>query len=251
MLRGGPAVLNPPTLNYSVYLSTNGSKKLFLEGNFYSNVGKYKSSESFGVEASATFKPGKSFSVSLSPSYSTRENKMQYITTQYYGEESRYILGTISQKIAMMSVRINYNITPELTIQYWGQPFLASMDYRDFKMITDPKADKFTDRFHTFQGTEISYNPVDNFYSVDENKDGSEDYSFDNPNLNVNEFLSNLVARWEFRPGSTLFLVWSQSRDYYDTAGKFEFRDNLTNLFSEERPSDIFLIKFTYRFGLR
>ncbi len=76
-------------------------------------------------------------------------------------------------------------------------------------------------------------------------------YSFNNPDYNYDEFLSNLVLRWEFRPGSTVYLVWSQTRSYYDPTGSFSVNQNLDNLYTADKPYNVFLIKFTYRFGLR
>ena len=151
----------------------------------------------------------------------------------------------------MMSLRFNYNITPDLTIQYWGQPFFASMAYRDYKLVIAPQADVFDERFHLFTDDEISYDSPENRFEIDENSDGSTDYSFSNPEANFDEFLSNLVVRWEFNPGSTLYLVWSQTRSYSDSNGEFMLGNNISSLFTEEKPYDIFLVKFTYRFGLR
>ncbi len=150
-----------------------------------------------------------------------------------------------------LSLRLNYNITPDLTIQYWGQPFLAAMDYSDFKMITDSKASEFTDRFHTFTDEEIRFAESENNYYVDENRDGTDEYSFENPDGNFDQFLSNLVVRWEFRPASTIYLVWSQTRDYNDETGSFSLDQNIVNLYTTDKPYNVFLLKFTYRFGLR
>ena len=69
--------------------------------------------------------------------------------------DPRYIFGTIDQKVLSMSLRVNYSITPDLTIQYWGQPFTASGDYSEFKMITDSNADQFTDRYHIYTSNQI------------------------------------------------------------------------------------------------
>jgi len=63
--------------------------------------------------------------------------------------------------------------------------------------------------------------------------------------------LSNLVVRWEFLPGSTAYLVWSQSRDFYQSSGEFEIWNNLNGLFTDKKANNTFLIKFSYRFGLR
>jgi hypothetical protein len=163
--------------------------------------------------------------------------------------DDRYVFGHLDQKVLSMSLRINFSITPDLTIQYWGQPFTASGDYTYFKMITDPKADEFTDRYRVYTPQQIY--PVDDTYEIDENYDMITDYSFDNPNFTVNEWLSNLVIRWEFLPGSTGYLVWSQTRDYYNSAGRFELWDNMYNLYTDKKATNTFLVKFSYRFGLR
>jgi hypothetical protein len=176
---------------------------------------------------------------------------LQYVTETTYNGEARYILGRIDQQIVRLSLRLNYNITPDLTIQYWGQPFLAAMDYSEYKRVTDSKADEFNDRFHTFTETEIRFDESENNYYVDENRDGTDDYSFENPDGNFDQFLSNLVVRWEFRPASTIYLVWSQTRDYSDGTGSFSLNQNLDNLYTADQPYNVFLVKFTYRFGLR
>ena len=196
-----------------------------------------------------TIRPLNTLSISLLPSYSSNDHELQYVTHREMNGDDRYIFGKIDQKVLSMSLRINYNITPDLTIQYWGQPFIASGEYTDFKMITDPKAALFTDRYHIFTTQQISF--VDGSYEIDEDGDLNTDYSFSDPDFTVDEWLSNLVIRWEFMPGSTAYLVWSQTRDYYMQEGSFEVWDNMDNLFTDKKATNIFLIKFSYRIGLR
>jgi hypothetical protein len=74
----------------------------------------------------------------------------------------------------------------------------------------------------------LTYDADNNRYLVDEDRDGITDYSFDNPDNNYDQFLSNLVLRWEFRPGSTVYLVWSQTRSYSDETGSFSLSRILT-----------------------
>ena len=147
-----------------------------------------------------------------------------------------------------MSVRINYNITPDLTIQYWGQPFIATGKYSEYKYITDSQADKLQDRYQVFSENQIHYDFESEMYLVDDNLDGTTDYSFDKPDFNVKEFLSNLVVRWEYRPGSTLYLVWSQTRNHSANDGSFDFSNNFSDLFSQ-KGHNIFLVKLSYRLG--
>jgi hypothetical protein len=249
LLRGGPSMLRPSSVNGWFNLGTNSSKKVYATLWANAAEGGEDYSERYSAGLDFTLKPGQSFTATISPSYSRNRNDLQYVTQTDEGD--RYVLAQINQQIVSMSLRMNYNITPDLTIQYWGQPFLAAMDYSRFKAVTNPKADKLQDRFHLISDDETDYDADDNVYHIDENLDGIAEYSFDNPDNNYDQFLSNLVLRWEFMPGSTLFLVWSQTRSYDDSTGSFSLGQNLNNLYTSKKPYDVFLIKFTYRFGLR
>ena len=139
-------------------------------------------------------------------------------------------MANINHTTVNMSLRINYNITPDLTIQYWGQPFVATGEYTEYKHITDSKADNLTDRYNIYTDQQISFNEEQETYFIDDNVDGTVDYSFGNPDFNVKEFLSNLVVRWEYRPGSTVYLVWSQTRNEYQNDGTFDFTNDVTSI---------------------
>ena len=137
----------------------------------------------------------------------------------------------------------------KLSIQYYGQPFVAAGSYNHFKRITDPRGERFEERFHVFQEDEIEYNETSGLYTVDENSDGQSDYSFRNPDFNFREFRSNLVVRWEYLPGSTLYFVWSQQRSGYEPTGDFHYSNNMGDLFSVP-PHNVFLVKLNYWLSL-
>jgi len=196
------------------------------------------------------YQPTNTLEFSFEPSLLVNRDELQYVAEASYAAERRYLLGTVRQKSLSFSTRINVNIRPNLTLQYWGQPFIASGKYSDFKMVTNARASKYSNRFHVYDDRQISGpDPSDNF-QVDENRDGKPDYSFANPNFNFNEFLSNLVLRWEYIPGSTLYLVWSQHRSYQNIIGTFDFSHNFDNLYNNEKPNNMFLIKLSYRIAL-
>ena len=249
ILRGGPSMLLPNSgrVYYHVF---SDDRKAFSGGFFgFSSWGAEEYYHENNFEIDLTIRPINTLSISLSPGISMEKRELQYITEEEMEGEARYLFGHIDQKVLSMSLRINYSITPDLTIQYWGQPFVASGDYSEFKMITDPKADLFAERYQLFKGDQITL--VDDEYEIDENLDGTTDYSFGNPDFNVDEWLSNLVIRWEFLPGSTAYLVWSQTRNHYAQVGSFKVWDNLDDLFTDRKPTNTFLLKFSYRFGLR
>jgi len=112
-------------------------------------------------------------------------------------------------------------------------------------------ADEYKDRFHVYTPAQISLNSGS--YDIDENSDGTTDYNFGKPDFNVQEFLSNLVIRWEYNPGSTIYLVWSQTRSCFNDSGQMDVFNDLGDLFNckDNKPHNVFLVKFSYRFGLR
>jgi len=112
-------------------------------------------------------------------------------------------------------------------------------------------ADNYRDRFKTYSQNQIT--TAGNTYNIDENSDGSIDYSFDRRDFNVQEFLSNLVIRWEYKPGSSVYIVWSQTRSSSDSSPTMDLMNDMGNLFNitDNKPHNVFLIKFSYRFALK
>ena len=257
MLRGGPTMKTPGRFNARVGFSTDSRKKLGLE--FYSNFNKgfedYYNNSNIGFEVS--YKPTNYLRISLSPGYSKSFSELQYVTQQTMDGEDRYIFSSIDRKTINASLRVNLNISPDLTIQYWGQPFVASGRYYDYKYILNPIADKYTDRFHVYSDGELT--PQNGYNQIDENLDGTVDYTFDTGDFNVKEFLSNLVLRWEYSPGSSVYLVWSQTRSGYNQTGNMDYLNDMGDLFNRQLFRDdenyalknVFLVKFSYRFGLK
>ena len=245
VLRGGPSMKLPDSWRFNYRLSTDDRKKLSFSfhGNHNKGAEDYMKSNSYNFGIS--FRPTNTLKISVNPGYSTNHSDLQYLSAMDLNNETRYMFAKIDQKIFNMSLRINFNITPDLTIQYWGQPFIGTFNFSEFKIIKDPKAGNFSDRYHVYTPDEISL--VGDTYFVD---NGDYNFDFSNPDFTNNEWLSNLVVRWEFLPGSTAFLVWSQSRYYYGDSETFDFGENLNNLYTDQKANNIFLVKFSYRFGL-
>ena len=249
MLRGGPSIKLPGYKNLFLGLSSNQQKKLTfnLRGSqYFSNEKDFKKMQNYSI--SIGYRPLKTLKIDISPGINNSHDGLQYVTRKNIGGEKRYIFAKIERYTINMSFRLNYNITPDLTIQYWGQPFIATGKYNTFKYITNSKADDLSDRFQNYSANQIRFDENQNTYFVDENLDNTTDYSFGKPDFNIKEFLSNMVVRWEYRPGSTVFLVWSQTRSGFKNDGSFDFTRDFEGLFNE-KPHNIFLLKFSYRFG--
>jgi hypothetical protein len=253
-LRGGPSLKLPGGWNSWTSLSSDSRKALRFNigtSNFRgdSNARK-RTSIWFGVR----YRPASTLSISVAPNISYYKNILQYVDTYETDNglpnpDKRYVFAAIDQKTVGVTIRLNYSITPDLSIQFYGQPFISAGKYAAFKHITKPRADAFDNRFYVYGSDEIWYDGNGEVYDVDENRDGSPDYSFENPAFNFLQFRSNLVVRWEYSPGSTVYLVWSQGRTADDSTGDFSLGNDLRNLF-DIRPHNVFLIKFTYRFNI-
>jgi hypothetical protein len=251
MLRGGPIMKLPGSVHTSIGFSTDSRKKLIF--NVYSNGtwGYHRYNNNIYAGINISYKPTNYLSVTLSPGINKSYSELQYVSTVNYNGSDRYIFACIDQKVINTSFRVNFNLSPNLTFQYWGQPFIATGKYYDYKYVTRPMAEKYTDRFQTYSQSQISLN--NNSFDIDENLDGKSDYSFDRIDFNVREFLSNFVIRWEYNPGSSLYLVWSQTRSSYNDSGTLNLFNDLGDLFNatDNKPHNVFLIKFSYRFGLK
>ncbi len=245
LLRGGPRFRQPGENRYRIGYISDSRKKVRLNANHSSTFGRDEAFYTFNLSGQLTYQPTNALQVSLAPSYSYNNDKLQFVTTRSFSGESKYILSEIEQKTLSFPLRIDYIIRPDLSIQYWGQPFISRGRYSSFKRVTNPIASALDNQFEEFETNQISY--ATGVYSIDEDRDGIEDYAFFEPDFAFVQFRSNLVLRWEYVPGSELFLVWSQDVSQFGDFNESLF-EGLENNILNTKPQNIFLVKFTYRF---
>ncbi|MFC2167998.1 DUF5916 domain-containing protein [Acidobacteriota bacterium] len=245
-LRGGPALVFPGAWGNSIRVTTDSRKKIRLSAFWSSTERKKSNSTSNRYGFGLNFNPSKALSVMIQPALSFNENDLQYVSQRDFGLEKRYVFARIDQKTFGVTLRLNFSLTPDLSIQFYGQPFVSSGQYSNYKRITSPRASEYSDRFQLFSENELRQDGV---FLVDENRDGILDYSFPDPDFNFLQFRSNLVIRWEYKPGSSLYLVWSQGRTGYLPSGEYTMMDNMQEMF-DVYPHNVFLIKFSYGFNL-
>ena len=245
-LRGGPRLRLSPEYSFWNGIQTDNRKKLSF-GFFHNGATAPDSSYSrYNMEFGFNYQPTNALRISAWPRWGINNDKLQYIDNLQVNGETRYLNGTIEQNTLSMSFRLNYTINPNLSIQYWGQPFISQGNYSEFKHVTNPVAQNFDDRITPYIREQVSL--VDDTYFVDENLDGNPDFSFGNPDFSVVQFRSNLVVRWEYIPGSELFFVWSQDISQSGDPSQSLLTGLQDHLFNGIRPTNIFLIKATYRF---
>ncbi len=248
-LRGGPGLISPARLGFWWQVQSDNRKswQISFEG-FHS---QYDDAVSFykNYSIAVTLKPSRTLTITAAPNYSHSVDDWQYVDTVGSDVHPRYIMANIKQKTLAMVLRLDYCLTPNLTIQYYGQPFVAAGEYSRYKRVTQPRAVRAQDRYRLLSDKELCYDATDEVYRVDENNDGKDDYSFDKPDFNFRQFRSNLVLRWEYRPGSTVYLVWAQGRTGSESAGRFKYDRDLRDLF-QVYPENIVMIKFNHWFSL-
>jgi hypothetical protein len=245
-LRGGPSIRYPGNMNYWIYVMTDNRKKFYAEINPELSVGNENYNLNFDLSTVFTYQPINALNITISPSFSKNINQLQYVATTDTAGDNRYIVAEIDQTIARVSFRVTYMLTPNISLQYWGQPFGSSGKYKNYKIITDSRARPYAQRFSALPTDWLLQN--ESRFDVDEELNGTVDYGFDKPDFNVGQFRSNMVFRWEYIPGSTVFLVWTQERNgafYHSHPDHESFSFDFS-----ERAHNIFLLKFTYRLVL-
>jgi hypothetical protein len=252
-LRGGPMMLTAGRTSIRGGISSDSRKKLGISYFMNYNSGHFNSGNGYNGELELSYKPTDYLTVSMAPGYNKSSNRLQYVSRRSMNNEDKYIFASIDQNTISASFRVNLNLSPNLTLQYWGQPFIASGRYYDYKYISNPVAPKYNDRYVKYSLSQISLNEEGNKFMIDENVDGNIDYTFSRKDFNVQEFLSNFVVRWEYSPGSSVYFVWSQNRSNSNDSGKMSYFDDLGDLFNSDgnKPHNVFLVKFSYRFGLK
>ncbi len=199
----------------------------------------------FVVDGSFSLRARGNLELSFLPGFARQINTRQYIGTllreseRTYGR--RYMFSTIDHATLSAKLRINYAFTPDLTLEVYMEPFAASGKYLAFGELAAASAMYL--RIYGTDGTTITPSADNKTYTVTE--DGQTPFTLDNPDFNVLSFRSNVVLRWEWLRGSTLYLVWQQNRAGYETDGSIIGPGDL--LYTLDRPGDNFLaLKISY-----
>ena len=246
-LRGGPRWKYNEENFWFLFAGTDQRKKFSVRAGHVNSKATQNNFSFYNYELGFRYQPLDALSLSLDMEYSQNPNRTQYVTQTGFGDTQRYILGEIDQETLSATLRVNYNINPNLTIQYYGQPFIFKAQYSNFNYVTNGIAKNLNDRVTWYNEDQISFE--NGVYNIDENVDNAIDYSFGNPDFAFVQFRSNLVLRWEYIPGSEVFLVWSQGVTGFGDPSN-NFGSIVDNQLLSAKPENTFLIKATYRFAL-
>lgn len=253
LLRGGPVVTRPGMWYTGWNIDTDSRKALSL--GFYPYY--YRTDEgyrSYALQFNLRVKPASNIDLSLSPYYSRITSARQYVravndstASAFFGR--RYLFADLDQKSFGFDTRLNLTFSPGLTLELFAQPFISSAHYTRFKEIAAPRSAE-TVVFGEDAGT-VSTVPGQNGevtrYDIDPDGAGpAAVIQVQNPDFNLSSLRGNAVLRWEYRPGSTLFLVWTrQGSDFSPFTGDLQLNRDLDRLFGA-RADNVFLVKMTY-----
>lgn len=237
--RGGPAMIYRGHQVYGGGFGNDSRKKFYFE--FETEHVQDGFDGTFDMYyLSLTYRPTPAIRVSLVPRYNRLHEVAQYVTTVLdtgYAPtyNNQYVFATLDQRTVDIGIRTEWTASSRLSLQLYLQPFVASGDYSDYKYLTRPRDDEFTPL------NALAYNAENNDYR----SSGANAVAFRNPDFNFRSMRGSAVARWEFRPGSAMYVVWSENREDVVTQGDFRFRRDFAAL--PHAPSDdVFLVKFSY-----
>jgi hypothetical protein len=227
--RGGPAIRQDPYI--SPWGGISGDDRKAVVPSFWTNYfrGDGGRSESLSLEPSVDIKVSSRFTTGLGGQWRTnRDNTQYYGTFTDLSGTQHYTFAHLDQETLSLTWRLGYTFTPTTTLQVYASPFISKGTYQNVRELDQPRADRYVDRYRPYSDTTVTNNPG---------------------GFNYQEFRSNVVFRWEYRSGSTLFVVWSQGREDLQYAeGEGNFRGDLDNLFGLH-ADNTFLVKFSYWFA--
>lgn len=245
LLRGGPAVRFNPRWGTDMSAGTDQSKNLYFKCYHGTMLGDARYAQFAWFETN--YRPIPNLGLSARVDYSYRNLGLEYAATPEVESAGKiYLMSALKQDILGLTLRMDYSLTPDLSLQFYGNPFISSGKYTDFKKATSTMDKKYEKRFIRL-GEAAVYDATANNYTVSEANGDS--YTFDNPDFSFRECRFNLVARWEYRPNSIIYLVWGQERSGNENEYASSVIHNTKSLFSYY-PGNVFMLKLNYWFSI-
>ena len=224
LTRGGPLVLTENYDNFWTWLNTDNRKAVSL--NVFNGAGWDGEGSWFrNHEAELTLRPVSSLTLSTGLRVNRSVSDHQWVELVTDADSTNhYVFANINQTTFAVTGRVNYTMTPTLSLQLYGQPFVSGGDYRGFKQLANGRAALYADRYAPYA------------------------YDSSNPDFNYKSFRTTNVLRWEYKPGSTLFVVWQQTRDATQEYGDVRFGRDFGRIF-DTPAQNVLLVKLAYWFN--
>jgi hypothetical protein len=255
LTRGGPVVKRPGIDFFAVNVSTDSRRRIVFSGGVEAGCNFEKDCDRF-IYLNAELRPRPNVSLSFGPSIGHEETGFQFVdvyddTTANLFYDRRYVFARLEQNSIAMNTRFNVTFSPTLTLELFMQPLIASGAYSKYNEFAAPRTSRRL-IYGTDMGTmTVTPGPTGGRDTITVDADGGGPavaYSFLEPSFTFRSLRGNAVLRWEYRPGSTLFLVWTRSGASAVMRGDIDFGNDASALF--RGPSDnIFMVKVNYWLG--
>ncbi len=242
LTRGGPLMGTGAAWNASASVSSGATSRTKM------SAAVLYGADEFGgwtreVNGSFAPRPADQWMFSAAPRFVRSVNSRQYVAaltggrTETYGK--RYVFSFIEQSTLSIQVRFAYNFSPELSVEVYAEPFAASGRYYDYGELWAPRS--LVVKKYGTEGTLLTQ-MADGSLAV---KEGNKSFTLPNRDFNIRSFRSNVVLRWEWRLGSTLYIVWQENRASTTKEGGLVTPASLLETFSAA-GSNILAIKLSY-----
>ncbi len=250
--RGGPAMLSPAGGWGDFYWQTNSKARLYTYFEF-SMSSDEKGSHDATLAPGVTWKPSSNLSFSMGPTVDWNHEDAHYVTTSAdpyasatYG--SRYVFGTLAQTTAGAQLRADCSMTPNLSLQVFVQPLVSSGRFWNYRELE--RGSSYDLRSFGTEGSTTTYDPVTNEEHLDPDGAGpAPEIVVGRPDFTYRTIRGNAVLRWEYVPGSALYVVWTQDRSASVEDGTFRLGSSLGQLASTP-VNNIFMVKVSHHFDL-
>jgi len=241
--RGGPLMLYPGGYEGEFGMESDNRKDIIFDVGIHG--GNYKPSWYWSVYSQISWNPAPNLMISFSPDFEKNHEDSHYINVfddpfavSTYCK--RYVFAIMDQTTLSAGIRLNWTFTPKLSLQVYLQPLISFGNYYEFKELSKPKSYDFN-----IFGQGASTFSAGNLEADPDGPGPAQPLKIDNPDFNYKSLRGNAVFRWEYLPGSTFYLVWTQSRSDSEDIGDFGFNHSFHRLWNT-RPDNIFMIKITY-----
>jgi hypothetical protein len=251
LTRGGPSALNPSGGNWYANLNTDTRSAVSLQANTNLSWSESGTSSSY-INVSFSLKPSSRLTISMGPQLNRSHTVAQYVTSVTDANATatlggRYVFGTLDQAQLTMTTRMSMILTPRVSLQIFAQPLLAAGDYTDFKELARPRSYSFSE--YNVNGASFSLDSAARVYTADPDGSGpSAPFTFDDPDFNLKSLRVNAVFRWELKPGTTFYGVWTRQQQDKRFPGDFQLGRDASAMFSAA-GDDVFLVKLAYWIG--
>lgn len=261
--RGGPMMVTPRSMQWSANFSTDGRKTVAFEPSLSIERRAMGAGRREEFAIGVVIRPSSQVEIMIEPQWEQSRIGAQYVATTTahpyaatYG--ARYLFADLDRRELGVETRLNVTFSPRLTLQLYAQPLLSAGDYLSYKQLAQPRSFAFTVFSEgtaaagagttTCTGGRTCMNAAGRRF-IDFDGNGSTDYSLDDRDFNVRSLRGNAVLRWEYRPGSTLFLVWQREQEDEARLGRFDFSRDAAAL-AGAPARNVFMIKASWWVGL-